>query len=144
MKMDYELLKQIAEKHNDGELFKVACELEKDAGALQMAGEQLVGYARKKGFNTLASRLNTDVGDYVKAGLQKVTNPLAHGSNPGVLASKLKTMPSANAVAKTTASAAPAAKQQMYQMGNHTIDQAAYDRLPKDGMARLRFKPVNK
>lgn len=144
MQMDYELLKQIAEKHNDGELFKVACELEKDAGALQMAGEQLVGYARKKGLNTLASRLDTNVGDYVKAGLQKVTNPLAHGSNPGVLASKLKTMPRVSPVANPTAGAGIGAKQQMYQMGNHTIDQAAYDRLPEGGMAKLRFKPVNK
>lgn len=126
-------IKEIAAEHDDVELFKLACELEKEAGALQTAGEQLVGYARKKGLNTLASTLDTNVGDLVRHGVS---------SSAGALKSSVKPIAAAAATASHVATGAAQTSGKMYRMGEKVIDEHTYNRLPIDGFARQRFKPV--
>lgn len=84
--VDYELLKRIANKHNDNELLKVACELEKDAGLLQWTGNALTGLARKAGKTELASKMEMSAGDYLKS---KLPQGIAH-PKPDSLINKLR------------------------------------------------------
>ena len=130
-------IKEIAAEHDDIELFKLACELEKEAGALQMAGEQLVGYARKKGLNTFASALDTNVGDLIRHGVSSSAGALKSSVKP--LASAASTVSHAAAGAATGAAKTSG---KMYRMGEKVIDEQTYNRLPIDGFARQRFKPI--
>ena len=122
-------IKAIAAEHDDIELFKLACELEKEAGALQMAGQQIVDYTHKKGLHGLGTFLNKDVGDVFR-----------REATSAVSAAKPIVSSAANSLKSAVKPAASAGKQ--YAWGDKVIDEQTYNRLPIGGMARDRFKPM--
>jgi hypothetical protein len=128
-------LKEVATQYNDIELFKVACEIEKNAGILQNAGNLITGHLKHLGemgnqtAGKLANKFDTPVSDLIKGGLHRAatTRPA------GPLASTLK--PISHQLSAATAAGS-------YRMGDKVIDAATYNRLPIGGFARERFKPV--
>ena len=130
-------LKEVATEYDDVELFKVACEIEKNAGVLQNAGNLITGHLKHLGemgnqtAGKLANKFDTPVSDLIRGGLNRAS---ATASKPaGAMTSTLKP------VSHQLSGAAAAGS---YQMGNKVIDAATYNRLPIGGFARERFKPV--
>ena len=128
-------LKEIATKYDDVELFKVACEIEKNAGVLQNAGNLITGHLKHLGemgnqtAGKLANKFDTPVSDLIKGGLHRA----AAARPAGAMASTLK--PISHQLSGVAAAGS-------YKMGDKVIDAATYNRLPIGGFARERFKPV--